>query len=138
MGGDSHASSEFDAKNATAKYEKYFVYDSDAGDQENKFNDFVKNVGKIIEINGKVTLFIEASASQVPSSRFANNQKLANSRAAQAKKRVLKGAKKAGIDTDKISFSKPLAQVQGPAYKNDAKKNRATYELYQYIKISAE
>ena len=136
---ESPISSEYDEANARAKYERYFVYDfNDFGLQESKFEEFADNLQKIVELKGEVTIFIEASASTVPSSRYANNKLLSDSRAEKAKQQVIAAAKARGIDMSKIKFSKPLAHVQGPAYKNDAQKNRTTYELYQYIKLSAE
>ncbi len=136
---ESPISSTFDAENAEAEYARYFVYDfNDFGLEESKFEEFCDNLKKIVEIKGEAEVFIEASASYVPSSRFANNQLLANSRADKAKKQILEGMKKRGVDKSKITFADPLARVQGPAYKNDAKENRATYELYQYIKVSAK
>ncbi|MFK7756795.1 MAG: hypothetical protein AB8B53_07675 [Flavobacteriales bacterium] len=129
--------SEYDG--AKAIYERYFVYDfSDFNKQEKKFDLFISNLKKVINSKGEATVFIEASASTVPSSKYANNKKLAESRAEKAKQKILTTAAKNGISKDKIKFSKPLARVQGPEYKNDAVQNRATYELYQYIKISAE
>jgi len=136
---DSPISSTYDEANAKAAYERYFVYDfNDFGLQESKFEEFADNLKKIIDLKGEATVTIESSASNVPSSRFANNQLLSNSRAAKAKSQVLEAAKKRGISASKIKFTEPLARVQGPAYKNDAQKNRAVYELYQYIKVSAE
>ncbi len=131
--------SDFNASTGKAIYERYFVYDfNDLDKEEKKFSMFAENIKKIVDKKGEVTISIEASASTVPSSKYSNNQKLADSRAQKAKQNILNSTDKLGIDQDLIKFSKPLARVQGPAYKNDAKQNRATYELYQYIKISAE
>ena len=136
---ESPISSTFDEAKAEAKYTRYFVYDfNDFGLQESKFEEFSNNLKKIIDIKGEAEILVEASASYVPSSRFSNNNKLAESRAAKAKKQIIEAAKRRGVDINKITFAKPLARVQGPAYKNDAKENRATYELYQYIKLSAK
>jgi len=136
---ESPISSTFDEAKAEAKYTRYFVYDfNDFGLQESKFEEFSNNLKKIIDLKGEVEVLVEASASYVPSSRFSNNNKLADSRAAKAKEQIIEAAKKRGVDVNKITFIKPIARVQGPAYKNDAKENRATYELYQYIKVSAK
>ena len=136
---ESPISSTFDEVKAQAEYARYFVYDfNDFGLEESKFEEFSDNLKKIIDLKGEAKVFIEASASFVPSSRFSNNQELSDSRAAKAKQQIIDAAKKRGIDVNKINFTTPLATVQGPAYKNDAAANRATYELYQYIKVSAK
>lgn len=136
---ESPISSTFDEVKAQAEYARYFVYDfNDFGLEESKFEEFSDNLKKVIDLKGEAEVFIEASASFVPSSRYSNNQELSDSRAAKAKQQIIDAAKKRGVDVNKINFTTPLATVQGPAYKNDAAANRATYELYQYIKVSAK
>lgn len=136
---DSPVNSTFDEENVTAVYSRYFIYDfNDLNKADKTFDEFTSNLKKIIDIKGSATVFIEASASHVPSSRFKNNDLLAKSRAEKAKQKILTAMKAEGVNSSKIEFSDPLTHVQGPSYKYDAEENRATYELYQYIKVSAK
>ena len=122
-----------------AYFQRYFIYDfHEFGKEEQKFSEFVTNIKTIIEANGKATILVESSASNVPSSRFNNNQELTNYRNKAARSQIKEELKKMGYENGKdYDFGDNRKLVQGPKYRNDAQKNKATYELYQYIKIWA-
>jgi hypothetical protein len=122
-----------------AEFERYFVYDfHEFGSGEKLFVEFVGNVGKILEAKGSVEVYIESSASKVPSSRFKNNQELTNYRAETCKNQILEILLKKGFKKDQITFVTPKATVGGPDYKNDAIKNRLVYEQFQFVKARAK
>lgn len=122
-----------------AEFERYFVYDfHEFGTGEKLFVEFVGNVGKILQAKGSVEVYIESSASKVPSSRFKNNQELTNYRAETCKNQILEILLKKGFKEDQITFVTPKATVGGPDYKNDAIKNRLVYEQFQFVKARAK
>ena len=87
----------------------------------------------------KPIITVESSASNVPSSKFKNNDELTAARNKTAEEQVrtalTKAGKKEGVD---YTFGEPIKLVQGKKYENDAKKNRLIYEQYQYIKIKVQ
>lgn len=122
-----------------AEFERYFVYDfHEFGKGEDLFKQFIDNVSKIIDVKGEVEVFVESSASKVPSSRFNNNQELSNYRTKTAQDQIKESLIKRGYKEDQISFAKPRSLVQGPDYRNDAIKNRLVYEEFQYVKARAK
>lgn len=122
-----------------AYFQRYFVYDFDAfAEEETEFSDFINNLVKLIEANGDATVIIESSASRVPSSKYKNNQELTANRNKTAEKQVVAAMNKRGFKKGKdYQFGTPRKLVGGPKYRNDAQTNKATYELYQYIKVWA-
>lgn len=133
------ASTSGDCKANPASYAKFYKYNmKDIKLDEKRFKDFMDGVAELIKCNGIAKVEIESSASKVPTSTFKTNERLAQFRANDAKKRVLQAAKKAGLDTSKIKFTAINAQVLGPAYNDDYIKNRSTYEKYQYVKLMAK
>lgn len=123
-----------------AEFSRFFVYDfTDFGKSEMKFQVFIKNVKKIIEKKGPVKITVEASASNVPSSRFKTNQELATWRNKTAENQVRDEMKAFGfVEGKDYIFGEPVKLVQGKKYENDAQKNKAQYEPYQYIKVRCE
>jgi hypothetical protein len=131
--------STYEEEIGVAEFERYFVYDfHEFGTGEKLFVEFVTNIGKILDKKGTAEVFIESSASKVPSSRFKNNQELTNYRAETCKKQIMEMLSKKGYDTSKVKFVTPKATVGGPDYKNDAIKNRLVYEQYQFVKARAK
>jgi hypothetical protein len=123
-----------------AEFSRYFVYDSkDFGAKEVKFQDFMRNVKKIIDQKGKVVIIVESSASYVPSSKFKNNEELTAWRNQTAADQVRGELTKYGFkEGTHFTFGTPVKLVQGKKYENDAKENKAIYEQFQYIKIKVE
>jgi len=125
---------------AFAQFSRYFVYDfHEFGVEEKQFTAFIADVKKIIDLGKKPVLTVESSASNVPSSRFKNNQELTAWRNKTARDQVrdelLKLGAKEGVD---YTFATPIELVQGKKYEKDAQKNRLIYEQFQYIKIKAQ
>jgi Tol biopolymer transport system component len=123
-----------------AEFSRYFVYDSkDFGAKEVKFQQFVKDIQKILYDKGKVTISVEASASRVPSSKFKNNEELAQWRAKAAEDMIAGELEKLGYKREEnFTFVKAIALVQGKVYEKDAQENKSIYEQFQYIKIKVE
>jgi tetratricopeptide (TPR) repeat protein len=125
-------------EDASAYFERFFVYD--AGEwslAENKFAEFMDGVKSIIDTKGKVDLKVESSASNVPSSRFDNNQKLTEHRNQTAREQIKAALNDAGyVEGKDYTLTRPTELVQGPKYANDAIK-KSKYEPFQYIKVWA-
>lgn len=123
-----------------AEFSRYFVYDSkDFGAKEVKFQQFVKDVQKILYDKGKVTISVESSASRVPSSKFKNNEELAAFRAQSAEDMIATELEKLGYRRgEHFMFTVSNKLVQGKQYEKDAAKNKTLYEQFQYIKIKVE
>lgn len=123
-----------------AEFSRYFVYDSkDFGAKEVKFQQFVKDIQKILYDKGKVTISVEASASRVPSSKFKNNDELAAFRAQSAEDMIAGELEKLGYRRgEHFMFTVSRKLVQGKAYEKDATTNKSVYEQFQYIKIKVE
>jgi tetratricopeptide (TPR) repeat protein len=123
-----------------AEFSRYFVYDSkDFGVKEVKFQEFIRDVKKLIELKGKVNVVVESSASFVPSSKFKNNEELTAWRNKVATDQVRGELEKFGFSEGvHFTFGTPVKLVQGKKYEKDAEKNKAIYEQFQYIKIKVE
>ncbi len=123
-----------------AEFSRFFVYDfTDFGKTELKFQVFVKNIRKIIDKKGPVSIIVESSASNVPSSRYKTNMELSTWRNTTAEQQVRDELKKMGFEEGKdFQFGEPIRLVQGKKYENDAQQNKALYEPNQYIKIRCE
>lgn len=87
--------------------------------------------------NGMLNITLFASASQVPTRAYKNNKELAMARAEKAKEQLIEALKAKGVDESKITFVKVKAIVDGPQYNIDYLVNRALYEKYQFVKITA-
>jgi hypothetical protein len=101
------------------------------------FERFMLSVKSIQDRDGKVTITILGSASKVPTKSFTSNQELADIRAENGKKRVLKYANQYQIDPAKIEFTLQ-AKVQGPEYTGDATSGKDKYKKFQYIEMRAK
>ncbi len=67
-------------------YDRYFDYNLlDVNAAEQKYNAFISDVKQILANKSKAEVFIESSASNVPTSKFKNNQNLSISRAEEIK-----------------------------------------------------
>lgn len=129
----------YDDKIGMAEFERYFIYDfHEFGRAEGIFLEFINKVKLILDKKGKVEIFIESSASKVPSSRFKNNQELTQNRFESCRDQILQELIDSGYKKDQVTFVKPKTLVQGPEYKNDALKNKKVYEQFQYVKAHAK
>lgn len=117
-------------------YDLYFGYNQKSIDiKSKKFTDFISSVNRCIAKNPTYEIYIESSASKVPTTTFTTNENLSQIRAKEAKDKVSAALLKAGISSGQLHFSEPKSLVQGPEYKDDFIQNRTTYEQYQYIKV---
>lgn len=125
---------------AFAQFSRYFVYDfHEFGVEEKQFSAFIADVKKIIDLGKKPVITVESSASNVPSSRFKNNQELTAWRNKTARDQVRDELLKHGMkEGENYTFGTPVELVQGKKYEKDAQKNRLIYEQFQYIKIKAQ
>ena len=123
-----------------AEYSHFFLYGkSGFSTDEKEFVEFVALCQKVIDQKAFVTIIIEGSASNVPSASSKSNETLSAERSSNAKIALTKTLLKNGyIENVDFKFDKPLNTVQGKKYENDAMKNRAEYERYQYIKVKVQ
>jgi len=123
-----------------AEYSHYFLYGKSgfsAADKE--FVNFVALCQKVIDQKSFVTITIEGSASNVPTSGSKSNEALSAERSEAAKVSLTKALLKSGyFENVDFKFEKSLNRVQGKIYENDAMTNRAEYEKYQYIKVKVQ
>jgi tetratricopeptide (TPR) repeat protein len=121
---------------APVEFKTNFKYNATDVAATKDFNDFVKGVAAKLKDGKSVTINIEASASQVPTTKFGTNENLAKSRAESAKTKIINALKAKGADTSKITWGKMDALVQGPEYNKDFNERRAEYEKFQYVDVT--
>jgi hypothetical protein len=116
-------------------FEENFTYNAiDIKGTKMDFNEFIMLTGQIINQKGSVEIFIQSSASKVPTTTFKTNKKLSEKRAEMTKEKIDKALKNNGFKVESYKF-KTEAMVQGPTYKNDFETNKTEYEKYQFIKV---
>jgi hypothetical protein len=114
-----------------ASYQEFFNYNVKAiNTTDTKYTDLVNKA----KSSNKIIIEIEASASKVPTRTFKTNKNLAENRAEEAKRVILKSLLTSGVNESNITFKKPKSLVQGPNYKGDFE-NESVYEKYQYVII---
>ena len=123
-----------------AEYSNYFVYGSaEFSTTDTNFKNFLQDCKKVVKKKGKVEIYIESSASNVPVKSYSNNEDLAKARAQKAQKTIEAELKKMGFKTDvNFVFLPAKSMVQGKKYENDKDTARDEYEKYQYIKIKVQ
>ena len=123
-----------------AEYSNYFVYGSaEFSTTDTNFKNFLQDCKKVVKKKGKVEIYIESSASNVPVKSYSNNEDLAKARAQKAQKTIEAELKKMGFKTDvNFVFLPAKSMVQGKMYENDKDTARDEYEKYQYIKIKVQ
>ncbi len=104
--------------------------------QDEAFIDLVNRLVRIIQFYGYANVVIEASASQVPSSEYRDNEVLAYARIIQFKKSLHHALYLRGIPPTKLTLLEERALVQGPPYSPQTDKKM--YHPYQYIKVFVE
>jgi hypothetical protein len=108
-------------------YVHYFDYNGVSISEDKKFLELL-NSWKNQNVNEKMDIYIVSSASEVPTSKYGSNVKLAEKRAQE----VMKIIKKT-IPSDRIVLNSE-AKVEGPAYENDSQ-DKDKYNKFQYVKI---
>lgn len=123
-----------------AEYSHFFLYGkSGFSEGEREFKDFIALCQKVIDQKAFVTISIEGSASNVPTSGPKSNELLSAERVSNATTALKAALLKIGyIENVHYKFDKPITIVQGKKYENDAMTNRAEYEKYQYIKVKVQ
>lgn len=115
-------------------YFRYFGYNqTDISLNENRFKLLINDLVKQLEQNNTLTVYIVASASQVPTYAYCSNFELARKRAEAPEQRIISYLKQKGISQERVYFDKRYI-VEGPEYQDDAK-NKDKYEKYQYVKV---
>jgi hypothetical protein len=114
---------------------KYNVTQIDVNDLP--YVQYINNLVELYNKNGAINITIMASSSQVPTRAYKNNKELSVARSEKAKEQLLESLKAKGVDESKITFVKVKAIVDGPQYNIDYLVNRALYEKYQFVKITA-
>ena len=129
-----------DETSGYAEYSHYFIYGkSGFSAQSEEFLGFVKLCKKVIAQKVSVTISIEGSASNVPSTGSKSNEMLSAERSENTRIALKDALEKMGYKENvDFKFEKPVNRVQGKAYENDAMQNRAEYEKYQYIKVKVQ
>jgi hypothetical protein len=129
---------QFDSS-GVAIFERYFTYGGqEFSSAESRFAQFVAAVASLAD-RGIVEISIEASASRVPSRRFANNDALAANRAFAARDQISAALEVLGYVEDvDFCFVSVTHEVGGKEYKNDAQKSKEAYERHQFVKIRSK
>lgn len=118
-------------------FQKFYGYnEKGVKSEEERFNDFIAGVEKIIATKGIANIEIEGSASNVPTRTYGSNKKLATKRSSEAKEMLLSKLKEKGIPTSKLKLVAVNSIVSGPKYKGDYQ-NTEKYGKHQYIKMKA-
>ncbi len=118
-------------------YQLNFKYNrKEIDSNSDEFRNFIDEINYCLQSNSSFKIEIESSASNVPTKTYKTNDNLANVRAKAAHNKVLIALLKKGFKESQLNFVEPKSMVQGPEYKKDAKRNKSTYEQFQYIKIN--
>lgn len=113
----------------------YFPYNQKEIDiSVSSFISLMNKVERVINEKGIAQIIIAASSSTVPTKSYPSNEALAQERANEVKDKVRASLSLKNLDPAKIQYE-INAKVQGPAYKNDAIKNRMEYEKWQFVKV---
>ena len=90
----------------------------------------------MLQKDDEITIYIVASASYVPTTKYHSNFELARKRAEDPEKRIKKILKENKIEENRVYFDKRFI-VQGKEYKGDSKnpESKKIYKKSQYVKI---
>ncbi|MGL4597683.1 MAG: hypothetical protein ACRCYO_09150 [Bacteroidia bacterium] len=114
-------------------YFKYNISRIDPADPD--FQQFIDSCVAHINRTGSINFRVTASASQVPTKKFATNKDLSKDRAAGAQEVIMNALRARGIKDEQVQWVTVTAVVLGPTYKADFLKRKVIYERYQYVKI---
>jgi tetratricopeptide (TPR) repeat protein len=115
-----------------------FNYNITQVEQNSEAKNFLDELLSRLSSGKSIKIYITASASRVPTTKFGgSNYKLAQQRALNFKTDLESFLKANKVDVSKIKFvSKAI--VGGPAYKRDADTNREVYKKHQYTRVRVE
>ncbi len=116
----------------------FFSYnDSKLTSKEGELKNFITSVDKQLADGKKeITIEINSSASNVPTTTFKTNQSLAQTRANNMKNE-LESYYKSSPYANKVKVVIKTSSVSGPSYKKDAL-NTSKYEPYQFISLKTK
>ncbi len=118
-----------------SKYEFYFTYLKYAIDTtEEKWINFIDNIITKSQSNKSVAIYIESSASKVPT--LMTNPALAKLRGERLKDKIIKAVEEKGGNSSKLKFN-ITSKVQGPPCnieRKDQENKKEMFEKYQYVK----
>lgn len=115
------------------KYIQYFDYNQkDVSINEKNINTLTNELFNFLDNNPNASVYIQSSASQVPTTKYCSNFELARMRANSVEERLIMELQKHGYDLTRVSFDKRYI-VEGK-YDNDPA-NRDKYKEYQYVKV---
>ncbi|MBL0329957.1 MAG: PD40 domain-containing protein [Bacteroidetes bacterium] len=119
-------------------FEMYFRYNVTETDvNDTPFKEYINNLEALYKKNGKINLSIVSSASQVPTKAYPTNKALSIARNDKMREQIITALKERGITEENIIITKFKAYVDGPQYQRDFLTNRALYEKYQFVRVSA-
>ena len=126
------------AKVDQLNFEMHFAYNVTETDVNDvPFKEFVNNIMELYKHKGTISITITSSASFVPTKTPGGNKELSQTRNNKIRDQLKKALKDKGVSEDKIVVTKVKTVVAGPTYKKDYLTNKAEYEKYQYVKVTA-
>jgi tetratricopeptide (TPR) repeat protein len=122
---------------APVHFEHFFGYNNKRlNDNHKELNEFIQIIqSQLAEGRESVEIFIESSASKVPTQTFGSNMKLAERRAEVIKEMLNRIISDNPDLKDKVKVSVTKASVNGPSYAGDPN-NIEKYGPFQYIKLN--
>jgi hypothetical protein len=136
---ETKTSKEPSAKVNKLNFEIHFAYNATETDiTAAPFKEFVANIMELYKQKGTISITIESSASRVPTKTAGGNKELSLTRNNKIRDQLKKALSENGVSENKIVVTKVKTVVDGPAYKKDYIQNKAEYEKYQYIKVTAK
>lgn len=119
-------------------YKKYFKYNKkDIKGDERRWKEFVDCVVNLIKVEGQADIYIEGSASYVPTTTWGTNENLSRKRSETSRDELEAAVRKKGGDASKLNFIELRSMVQGPPYSPTNIRPIAEYEKHQYVFMHA-
>ena len=117
----------------------YFDYNANKlNAKRGDLNKFLAEIEKQLEAGRKsITINIYSSASNVPTTKFKNNEELARLRAENIKYDIMEYVQRSSKYKATISVVIVNSKVDGPQYENDPE-NKEKYRNFQFIKLVTE
>ena len=122
------------------KLEHYFGYNKNKlTPEKGALNEFLTKISDQISAGrDEVTIYVESSASRVPTSTYNNNENLARVRANNIKQTIEDYVAQNEVLKGKVKVEIKKTGVNGPAYNPGELNNLAKYGPFQYIKLNVD
>ena len=116
-----------------------FYYNRNGLNKENvEFMSFLDSISsQVSEGRGKVTIYINSSASYVPTRKFKNNQELAETRAKRVKSFLEAHFGEQNLN-EFIEIEIESSGVNGPAYRRADLRNLEKYAPFQFVELTVK